>query len=323
MSNIRCEWIWWNGTWKRWEEATVNLATHALHYGSSVFEGLRAYDTPEGPAILGLSPHVRRFIDSCKNVRGELPYSFEELSQAITSLVERNGHRSCYIRPLAFRRAGGLDACKNPLDVVVSSWEWGQYSAAEALEHGVDVCVNSWRRPVADTTPLMAKIGGNYVGPQLASMEAVDKGPDQAICLDRFGNVSEGGSESLFLVRGGALVTPVQASTTLASVNRNYVVALARSLGMEVREERIARDMLYCADELFFTGTAAEITPICSVDRMVVGQGQPGPTTRALQEQFFAIVSGRASDRMGWLTPIRRSYSPWAGLNGRGHANVA
>ncbi|CAN0407847.1 unnamed protein product, partial [Phaeothamnion confervicola] len=287
--------------------AQVHVSTHAIHYGSSVFEGLRAYETSDGPAVLGLTPHLKRFQHSCKIFRMDLAYTLDDLTQAVSSLVLKNGHRSCYIRPVAYRGAGGfaLDPRKNPLDVAMFSWEWGQYLGPEALQSGVNVCVSSWRRAAPDTTPVMAKIGGNYVGPQLATMEAVDNGFDEAICLDVNGYVSEGTSENLFLVRDGIIYTAPQACSILAGVNRACVIELARDLGYQVREEMIAREMLYTADELFFTGTAVEITPIRSVDRITVGAGQPGEITRKIQEQFFGIVYGRIPDRFNWLTVLR------------------
>jgi branched-chain amino acid aminotransferase len=311
MATKRCEWIWWNGLWKRWEDANVHVSTHALHYGSSVFEGLRAYETAEGPAILGLAPHVKRLFQSCKMFRLGISYTPAEVTAAITSIVARNGHRACYVRPLVFCGAGGfaLDPRKNPTEMIIFSWEWGQYLGPEALENGVNVCVSSWRRAAPSTVPVMAKIGGNYIGPQLATMEAVDNGFDEAICLDVNGLVSEGTSENLFVVHNNTIFTAPVGCSLLAGVNRGYVIELARLLGYEVREQALPRELLYIADEMFFTGTAVEITPIRSVDRLPVGQGGPGPVTRRIQENFFGIVQGRLPDTLGWLTPVRSANS--------------
>lgn len=303
----KSDWIWWNGKFVPWDEANVHVTTHALHYGTSVFEGIRAYATPDGPAVFCLGAHVRRMIRSCKVLRMDLPYSAEQMGSAITETVARNGHESCYIRPLAFRGSEvlGLDGRKCPIEVVVFTWEWGRYLGPEAIEQGVDVMVSSWRRMAPDTLPAMAKLGGQYVNSQLISMEAKLNGFSEAIALDANGYVCEGPGENLFAVLDGVIYTPPLWASVLPGVTRNCVLTLARDLGCTVREEMIAREMLYMADELFFTGTAAEITPIRSVDRIPIGEGQRGPVTARIQEAFFGITQGRQPDRFGWLTPVR------------------
>ncbi len=306
--------VWHNGQLVAWEDAKVHVASHALHYGSSVFEGIRAYDTPQGPAVLCLHGHVRRLFDSCRIFRMEVPYSPEELSEAILKTVDRNGHRTCYIRPLVYRGAGafGLDPRKAPVEVAILTLEWDAYLGSEALEQGVDVVVSTWRRMAPSTHPAMAKISGNYVNSQLMTMEARDGGFAEAIALDVEGYVSEGSGENVFVVRDGVVYTPSLAHSILPGVTRQVAITLLRDLGYEVREVSLPREMLYLADEIFFTGTAAEITPVRSVDRIPVGTGRRGPVTEQVQKAFFDIVTGRAQDRHGWLTPIRVLPEPTA-----------
>lgn len=303
------EWIWKNGAFVKWEDATVHVTTHALHYGSSVFEGVRAYATPEGPAVFRLQPHTRRLANSCKIARMELPYSQDEINAAILETVRRNGHEACYIRPLAFRGAGalGVEGRKNPTDVVIFTMEWGRYLGQEALENGVDVQVSSWRRIAPDTFASLAKIGGQYVNSQFITMEAHDNGFNEGIALDYQGNVSEGAGENIFVILDGVVYTPGIGSSILMGITRDTVLTLLRDLGYEVRFETLSRDLLYIADEIFFTGTAAEVTPVRSVDRITVGSGTRGPITKAVQDEFFAIVGGQKADRHGWLTHVRQT----------------
>lgn len=307
-------WVWRNGAFVKWEDATVHVTTHALHYGSSVFEGIRAYSTPDGPAVFRLDPHAARLVSGCKIARIQLPYTDSELGNAIVETVRRNGHESCYIRPIAFRGAGplGLEGRKTPTEVVIFTMEWGRYLGSEAVENGVDVQVSSWRRIAPDTFASLAKIGGQYVNSQFISMEAHDNGFAEGIALDVNGYVSEGAGENLFVVHNGVVYTPGAWNSILMGITRDTVLVLLRDLGYEVRFEPIAREMLYIADELFFTGTAAEITPIRSVDRLPVGSGRPGPITKAVQSEFFAITSGEKPDRHQWLTPVRLA-EPTAG----------
>jgi branched-chain amino acid aminotransferase len=302
----KSEYIWYDGAFVPWDEAKVHVLAHVLHYGSSVFEGIRCYSTPSGPAVFRLGPHLKRMYDSCKVYRIEIPFAKEELGEAILETIRRNKLASCYIRPLVFRGYGqlGVEPRTCPVNVIVAVWEWGAYLGAEALEQGVDVGVSSWRRMAPDTFPASVKAGGHYTNSQLIRMEATDQGYEEGIALDVYGYVSEGSGENLFMVQDGVLYTPPLASSILGGITRNSIVTLARDMGYEVREATITREMLYMADELFFTGTAAEVTPIRSVDRIIIGPGHRGPVTAALQEAFFAIVQGQTEDRYGWLTLV-------------------
>jgi len=306
MAIPKSEWLWFNGKFVPWDEANVHVTVHALHYGSSVFEGIRAYPTPEGTAVLGLDAHVRRLLDSCKLMRFDLPYSLEEVKANILELLRRNQHKDCYIRPIVYRGSGslGLDSRMSPLEMAIISYEWGRYLGPEAIEQGVDAMVSSWRRMAPDTLMAMTKAGGNYVNSSLITMEAIDNGFVEGIALDVQGFVSEGSGENLFIAHRGVLYTPPVAASVLMGITRAYVMTLAGELGVEVREQTIPREMLYVADELFFTGTAAEITPVRSVDRIVIGSGHRGPITKRLQEEFFGIAFGELPDRNHWLTPV-------------------
>lgn len=303
------EWIWMDGDYVRWEDATVHVTTHALHYGSSVFEGIRAYSTPLGPAVFRLREHTRRLANSCRMARIDMPFSEDELNRVTVELVERNGHEACYIRPLIFRGAGplGLEGRKNPVNAMIMTMEWGTYLGQEALEQGVDVQVSSWRRMAPDTGSSMAKIGGQYVNSQFISMEAHDNGFNEGLALDIYGYVSEGAGENIFVMLNDVVYTPGSASSILLGITRDCALTILRDLGYTIRTEPISRDMLYLADEIFFTGTAAEITPVRSVDRLNVGAGGRGPITKAVQDEFFAITSGQKPDRYGWLTYVRQS----------------
>ena len=300
--------VWKNGEFIPWEEATVHVTTHALHYGSSVFEGVRAYATPQGPALFRLQAHTKRLFNSAKIARIDVPYTEDQLNEATVELVRRNGHESCYIRPLVFRGAGplGVEGRKNPVDVTILTMEWGRYLGQEAIEQGVDVQVSSWRRIAPDTFASMAKIGGQYVNSQFISMEAHDNGFSEGIALDYAGQVSEGAGENIFVIHDGVVYTPGTASSILLGITRDTVLTLLRDMEVPVRFEAIPRDMLYIADEIFFTGTAAEITPIRSVDRITIGKGSRGAITAALQEEFFNLTSGQKPDRYGWLTHARQ-----------------
>ncbi len=301
------EFIWFDGEFVPWGEAKVHVLSHALHYGSSVFEGIRAYDTPGGTAVFCLPAHMKRMVDSCRVYRMELPFSREALTQAVLDTVAKNNLRSCYIRPLVFRgyRQLGVEPRTCPVQVIIAAWEWGAYLGPEALEHGVDVGVSSWRRMAPDTTPAAVKAGGHYTNSQLIHMEAVENGYEEGIALDVYGYVCEGSGENVFLVQDGVLYTPPRASSILNGITRNCIMQLARDAGYPVVEAQIAREQLYLADEVFFSGTAAEITPIRSVDHIVVGAGRRGPVTARLQTDFFDVVSGKVPDRHGWLTPVR------------------
>ncbi|MCC5794194.1 MAG: branched-chain amino acid transaminase [Chromatiales bacterium] len=301
------EWIWYNGELVPWHDARVHVLTHALHYGSSVFEGIRVYDTPEGPRVFRLGAHTRRMLDSARIYRMEIPYSQEQIDAACREVVQRNGLRSAYIRPLAFRGYGEVGLAPppgHPVDLAIAAWEWGAYLGAEALEQGVDVCISSWRRVAPGTIPALAKAGGNYLSSTLVSLEARERGYAEGIALSHDGMVSEGAGENVFVIRDNVILTPPASASILQGITRDTVMVLAREQGLEVRESAIPREALYVADEMFLTGTAAEITPVRSVDRIPVGSGRRGPVTRALQEQFFGLFNGRTTDRWGWLEPL-------------------
>ena len=297
--------VWHNGKFIPWEEATVHVAAHVVSYASCLFEGIRCYETPQGPSIFRLKEHTDRLVNSCKIYRMDLTYTREQLAQAMVELIRVNNVRHCYIRPVVFRGYGevGVNPMKNPIEIYLLAWEWGKYLGDEALRQGVDVCISSWQRIAPNTLPAMAKAAANYMNAQLIKMEALTNGYVEGICLDAAGHVSEGSGENLFLIRDGKIITPPLSASVLPGITRDSVITLAQELRYAVSEQEVSREMLYIADEVFFTGTAAEITPIRSVDRIVVGKGQPGPVTRKLQERFLSIVQGQAEDKYGWLTP--------------------
>ncbi|MBI2247486.1 MAG: branched-chain amino acid transaminase [Armatimonadetes bacterium] len=303
--------VWMNGRVVPDIEATVSIRAHALHYGSSAFEGIRAYSTPRGPAVFCLAQHVDRLFDSCRIFRLDLPYTPTQVSDAIVDLIYRNGHQDCYIRPIVYRGAGSfnLDHRKSPLEMAIITLEWGRYLGAEAIEQGVDVMVSSWRRMAPNTFAPMAKIGGQYVNSQFVAMEAADSGFVEGIALDVYGSISEGSGENIFLIKQGVVYTPPLSTAILPGVTRMVVMTLCRDLGYQVEERQMPRESLYTADEIFFTGTAAEVTPVRSVDRIAVGKGSRGPITARLQDEFFGITSGRIPDRHGWLTYVKETKS--------------
>ncbi len=299
--------VWRNGELVEFEAARVHVLAHALHYGSGVFEGMRAYDTPEGPAVFRLDEHLRRLAASCKVFRMEIGYTHEELRRAVLATVAANGFRRCYIRPLVFRGLGtiGVNPLESPVEVVVAAWPTrDRYLGAESAERGIDVCVSSWWRPPADSLPATAKAVANYLNSQLVTIEAVTAGYQEGIALDQDGNVAEGSAENLFLVHDGALATPPVASSILAGITRDAILTLAREAGIPVREEPIPRSLLSTCDELFLTGTSVELTPVRSVDRIEVGDGRPGPVTRRLSDRLLAIAKGEVPDLYGWRTPV-------------------
>jgi len=306
MAQNKSEFIWFNGELIPWDQATVHVTTHALHYGSSVFEGIRAYEVNGAAAIFRLGPHVDRLFNSCKIYRMDVGYSKKAISQAIIETVKVNKLKGCYIRPLVFRGTGAIGV--NPLpcsvEAVIFAFEWEHYLGAEAIEQGVDVGVSSWRRMAPDTFPSVAKIGGQYVNSQLMKMEALSHNYVEAIALNYDGFVSEGSGENIFLVRDGVIYTPPIGASILEGITRHSIVTLAADLGYTVREAIIPRELLYLADEMFFTGTAAEVTPIRSVDGITIGSGKRGPITERLQSEFFGILAGEVQDRHGWLTPV-------------------
>jgi branched-chain amino acid aminotransferase len=298
--------IWHNGRFISWDDARIHVLSHVVSYGSSVFEGIRCYSTESGPAVFRLREHMRRMIDSAKIYRMDIGYTIEQLSEAILELVRVNKLQSCYLRPLAFRGYGeiGVNPLRNPVEVYLACWEWGKYLGEEALSQGVDVCVSSWNRIAPNTLPALAKAGANYMNSQLIKMEALLNGYAEGIGLDAAGYVSEGSGENIFVVRDGRIHTPPLGASVLPGITRDTVLTLARDLQIPVVETIIPREMLYIADEVFFSGTAAEITPIRSIDKIQVGKGSRGPVTEALQTEFFGIISGKAPDRHGWLSPV-------------------
>ena len=297
--------IWMNGTMVPYENATVHVLSHALHYGSSVFEGIRCYKTAKGSAVFRLDEHMRRLVDSARIYRMEIPYTVEELGKATVETIAEAGLESCYIRPLVWRGMGslGVNPLKNSVETMIAVWQWGAYLGEEALENGVDVQVANWNRMAPNTFPALAKAGGNYLNAQLVKMDAILKGFDEGIMLNVHGYVAEGSGENLFLIRDGVLYTAPTGLSILPGITRDAVITLAKELGIQVVETQLPREALYIADELFFTGTAAEITPIRSVDHYKIGAGKRGPITRVIQDRFFDIIQ-RGEDPYNWLTPV-------------------
>ncbi len=295
--------IWMNGKLVKWDDARIHVLSHVVHYGSSWFEGIRCYQTAKGSAIFRLEPHIKRLFDSIKIYRTQIPYSKEQISEAVLETVRANRLKACYIRPIVYRGYGeiGVNPTGCPVDVAIAVWEWGAYLGDEALQKGIDAGVTSWQRPAPNTLATMAKSGGNYLNSQLVKLEALAGGYAEGIAMDSFGFVSEGSGENIFLVCDKKLYTPTISSALLPGVTRASVIRLARDLGYEVTEMNIPREMLFIVDEIFLTGTAAEITPVRSVDRIPVGTGSVGPVTRQLQDAFFDIVRN-GNDKYQWLT---------------------
>ncbi|HCA80249.1 MAG TPA: branched chain amino acid aminotransferase [Bacteroidetes bacterium] len=298
----KVEKIWMNGALVNWDDAKVHVLTHAMHYGSSWFEGIRCYETKRGSAIFRHDAHLQRLIESAKMYRSAVPYTIKQLQEAVKETIRVNGMKSCYIRPLAYRGYGevGVFPLGCPVEVMIAVWNWGAYLGSEALDRGIDVCVSSWNRPAPNTLPTMSKAGGNYLSSQLIKMEAVADGYAEGIALDTAGYISEGSGENIFIVRDGIVYTPPLISAILPGITRSSVFKLMESARIRIVEGLIPREMLYIADEVFFTGTAAEITPIRSVDKMNVGDGKPGPVTKKLQEMFYDVVRN-GNDTYQWL----------------------
>ena len=311
------KYIWQNGKLVPWEKATVHVLAHALHYGSTVFEGVRSYPTANGPIIFRLSDHTRRLFDSARIYRIDIPYSFDDINAACKDIIVSNElNKGAYLRPFAFRGYGEIGVAPKtppPVETVVAAFEWGAYLGAEGLENGIDVCVSSWQRLAPNTIPAMGKAAGNYLSSQLISMEAKRLGFAEGIGLSTDGTVSEGAGENLFLIRDGVIYTPAIANSILQGITRDSVVQLARAHGFEIREQAIPREMLYVADEIFLTGTAAEITPVRSVDHIQVGAGKRGPVTEVLQSAFFGLFTGKTPDNWGWLEPCTAPKSAAVG----------
>ena len=294
--------IWMNGTLVNWADAKIHILSHVIHYGSSWFEGIRCYNTAKGPAIFRLDKHLERLYDSVKIHHAQIPYDKKELEDAVLATINVNKMKSCYIRPIVYRGYGdvGVNPLNNPVDVAIAVWEWGTYLGADALTKGIDVCVSSWTRPAPNTLPTIAKAGGNYLNSQLIKIEAIKAGYSEGIALDVFGFVSEGSGENIFMVKNGDIYTPPFSSSILPGITRNSIMTLARDSSYKVIEGPVTREMLTISDEIFFTGTAAEVTPIRSVDGFPIGNGKPGPITTELQKKFFDVVHNGV-DPHGWL----------------------
>ncbi|WP_458456750.1 branched-chain amino acid transaminase [Methanobrevibacter sp.] len=298
--------VWMDGEFVEWKDANISVLSHVVHYGTSVFEGIRAYENENGVAVFRLKEHVQRLFDSAKIYKIDIPYTQEEVEEAILETLRVNDLGACYIRPIVFRGYGelGVNPLGCPVNVVIAAWEWGSYLGEEGMANGVDIGVSSWRKPAPDTFPALAKCGANYMNSQLAKLEAIDNGFDEAIMLDYEGHVSEGSGENIFLVEGEKLFTPSMSSSNLKGITRDSVMTIARDLGYEVIEEVISRERLYAANEVFFTGTAAEVTPIRSIDHRTIGIGRRGPISEKLQTAFFDIVEAKTEDKYGWLSYI-------------------
>jgi branched-chain amino acid aminotransferase len=298
--------IWHNGELIPWDDAKIHVCSHVVHYASAVFEGIRCYDTEKGPAVFRLDDHVRRLHDSARIYRMPMEYSADALEEACLETIRANEMESCYIRPIVLRgyHSLGVNPLPCPVETYIAVWEWGKYLGPEALEQGVDVMVSSWNRVAANTLPGIAKAAANYLNAQLIKMEAIQNGYAEGIALDARGYVSEGSGENIFVVQGRTIVTPPLAASVLPGITRETVMTLGEELGYKIVERDVPRENLYIADEVFFTGTAAEITPIRSIDKIAVGSGRRGSVTEELQKIFFAHVEARADDDHGWLTPV-------------------
>ncbi len=303
---LASDWIWKDGDFVAWEDAQIHILTVAVQFGASVFEGIRVYDTPDGPAIFRLREHIRRLRDSCKIYRMPLTYDEASLVEACRDTVRKNGLTDGYVRPMVLWGYGsaGMHPADSPLETYIAAWPWGAYLGEDALAQGVDVCVSSWARAHPNTFPVQAKAAGHYVNAQLIKMEAVANGYVEGIALGPGGLVSEGSGQNLFLVRDGRLITPFLDGTSLSGITRDAIITLAGDLGYAVREQDVPRESLYTADELFFTGTASEVTPIRSVDRIPIGPGKAGPVTLEIQRRFLDTAKGKVEDTRGWLTPV-------------------
>ncbi len=298
--------VWINGKLVPWKDANIHIASHVIHYGSSIFEGFRGYNTPKGTAIFRNSAHIKRLYNSCKMYRMEIPFAQEEFEQAVIQTIKANKLKACYIRPIVYRGYGtlGVNPFPNPVDCAILVWEWGQYLGEKALENGVDVKISTWQRMAPNTFPALAKSGANYMNSQLIKMEAMLEGYAEGIALNVMGHISEGSGENIFIVINGEIHTPPLSSSILPGITRDAVICLAKDLGITLVEETLPREILYIAEEVFFTGSAAEITPIRSVDKITIGNGRRGPVVKRLQDEFFAYINGEKKDKYRWLTYV-------------------
>lgn len=298
--------VWMNGKLVPWKDANIHIASHVIHYGSCLFEGFRAYDTPKGTVIFRLDAHIKRLYNSCKMYRMEIPLAQEEFEKAVVETIKANKLKACYIRPIVYRGYGtlGVDPFPNPVDCAILVWEWGQYLGDDALENGVDVKVSTWSRMAPNTFPALAKSGANYMNSQLIKMEAILDGYVEGIALNVRGHISEGSGENIFLVMDGEVHSPPLSASILPGITRDTVIRLLKDLDIPFTEDTVPREMLYIADEVFFTGSAAEITPIRSIDKIAVGSGKRGPVTKKIQDEFFAYIKGERKDKYNWLVYV-------------------
>ncbi len=306
MAMAKTKFIWMDGKFVEWDQAKIHICSHVIHCGTGVFEGLRCYDTPKGSVIFRLKDHTERLFNSAKIYRMEIPYTQDEINKVVVELIKKNGLKSAYIRPIAYRGYAelGVNPFPCPVCVAIATLQWGKYLGAEALDAGVDVMVSSWNRMAPNTFPAMAKCCANYMNSQLIKMEAITYGFTEGIALDNTGYVSEGSGENLFAIKNGIIYTPPLHASILPGITRDTVMTLARELGYEVIEEKLTREFLYISDEVFFTGSAAEVTPIRSIDKIKIGAGKAGPITKKLQARFFDVVEGRVEDKYNWLTHV-------------------
>lgn len=304
--SFKADKIWMDGDLVKWEDAKIHALSHVIHYGSGVFEGIRCYDSKKGPAIFRLDDHINRLFDSAKIFKMEPSFTKEEIKKAIVHTVNENKLKNCYIRPLIYRGFGalGLNPVSVPINVMIAAWDWGRYLGDDALDKGISVKISSWSRAAPNTFPMMAKICGNYVNSQLIKIDAIQDGYDEGVALDHYGYVSEGSGENIFIVRNGVVFTPPSSSAILAGITRHSIFVLARELDIKLRQHVLPRESLYISDEVFMTGTAAEITPITKIDNIIINKGKCGPITKKLQDQFFSIINGEVEDRHKWLTYI-------------------
>ncbi len=306
MAMPKSEYIWMDGNYVKWDEAKIHILSHVIHYGTGVFEGLRCYDTPKGSVIFRLKEHTERLFNSAKIYRMEIPYSKDLINDVIVELVRKNGLKSAYIRPIAYRGYNelGVNPFPCPVCVAIATLQWGKYLGADALENGIDVMVSSWNRMAPNTFPAMAKCSANYMNSQLIKMEAISYGFVEGIALDNTGYVSEGSGENIFAIKNGVIYTPPLHACILPGITRDTVIQLSKDLGIPLVQEMLNREFLYLADEVFFTGSAAEVTPIRSIDKITIGEGKAGPITKKIQKYFFDIIEGRIEDKHGWLTKV-------------------
>ncbi len=306
MAMPKSEYIWMDGNFIKWDDAKIHILSHVIHYGTGVFEGLRCYDTPKGSVIFRLKEHTERLFNSAKIYRMEIPFSQDKINSVIVELIKKNGLKSAYVRPIAYRGYNelGVNPFPCPVCVAIATLQWGKYLGADALEQGIDVMVSSWNRMAPNTFPAMAKCSANYMNSQLIKMEALAYGFVEGIALDNTGYVSEGSGENIFAVKNGVVYTPPLHACILPGITRNTVIQLCKDLGIPVIQEMLNREFLYLADEVFFTGSAAEVTPIRSIDKITIGEGKAGPITKKIQKYFFDIIEGRIEDKHNWLTKV-------------------